>query len=42
MQIVVVSRKSAPIPYSRSSVAWMTSFWTSPYSDTEISWRESS
>ena len=40
--IVVVSRKSAPIPYSRSSVAWMTSFWTSPYSETEISWRGSS
>jgi hypothetical protein len=30
MQTVVVSRKSAAMPYSRSSVAWMTSFWTSP------------
>ena len=42
MHTVVVSRKSAAMPYSRSSVAWMTSFWTSPYSDTAISWRWSS
>ena len=30
MQIVVVSRKSTSRPYSLSSVAWMTSFCTSP------------
>ena len=30
MHTVVVSRKSAAMPYSRSSVAWMTSFCTSP------------
>ena len=29
-QIVVVSRKSTSMPYSVASVAWMTSFWTSP------------
>jgi hypothetical protein len=42
MHTVVVSRKSAEMPYSRLSVAWMTSFWTSPYSETAISWRVSS
>ena len=42
MQIVVVSRKPTSMPNSVARVAWMTSFCTSPYSDTEISWRRSS
>ena len=42
MQIVVVSRKLTCSPKSAASVAPMTSFWTSPNSETEISWRRSS
>ena len=30
MQIVVDSRKLTSTPKSSASVAWMTSFWTSP------------
>src|SRR5213076_2364011 len=37
MRIVVVSRKLTSMPYPSASVAWMTSFCTSPYSDTKIS-----
>ena len=40
--IVVDSRKSTSRPNSSASVAWMTSFCTSPYSDTEISRRSPS
>ena len=38
MQIVVVSRKLTAIPNSVAKVASITSFCTSPYSDTETCW----
>ena len=37
MQIVVVPWNVTSTPKSDASVAWITSFWTSPYSETEIS-----
>ena len=42
MQMVVVSRNATSTPKSSASVASMTSFWTSPKSDTESSPRSSS
>ena len=42
MQIVVVSRKVTSSPNSSASVAWTTSFCTSPYRETAVSWRTSS
>ena len=42
MHSVVDSRNPTSRPNSSASVAWMTSFCTSPYSETRISWRMSS
>ena len=39
MHSVADSRNPASTPKSAASVAWMTSFCTSPYSETRISWR---